>query len=228
MEHTQTVTGRETGKKDISDAHHTRNGIWKIIWNRRSVRSYKPDKVPRDLIEFILSAGRMAPSAMNLQPWFFSVAEGKENIRYFSEAVRRGMISGLFHTPVKQLGRTLAAALHYPIRQTMLADKDVIFHGAPVVIFIAADADNPWAELDTGMCAQNMLLAAESVGLSSCPIGLARYLSYSRAIKKLALPEKHQLQLAITLGYGNEHPETPARRDDQVHYVEWVKPTDTH
>ena len=200
-----------------STAH--RNGIWKIIWNRRSVRQFKPDRVPVDLIEFIISAGRMAPSAMNLQPWYFSVAEGEESVSYFSQGVRSGIISGLIHTPLKQIGKTIAAALHFPIAQTFRADKDIIFHGAPVVIFVAADADNLWSELDVGMCVQNMLLAAESVGLNTCPIGLAKYLAYSRAVKKLQLPENHKLLIAVSLGYGREHPEVQPRRDDNVHYI---------
>ncbi|MCQ5362804.1 MAG: nitroreductase [Candidatus Verstraetearchaeota archaeon] len=54
------------------------------IITRRSVRSYMPDPVPREVLERILEAGRLAPSAMNLQPWHFIVVTDKEKRRALS------------------------------------------------------------------------------------------------------------------------------------------------
>lgn len=57
-----------------------------VLTQRRSVRKYKPDPVPRDLLEQIVNAGRLAPTARNVQPWEFIVV---------TEAARRRRIADL-------------------------------------------------------------------------------------------------------------------------------------
>ncbi|MBC7112520.1 MAG: nitroreductase family protein [Candidatus Methanomethyliales bacterium] len=57
---------------------------FEAIITRRSVRSYLPDPIPRMVLERILEAGRLAPSAMNLQPWHFIVVTDKEKRRTLS------------------------------------------------------------------------------------------------------------------------------------------------
>jgi len=49
-----------------------------VIYNRRSIRKYKPDPVPDEIIEKILNAARLAPSAHNIQPWHFIVVKDKK------------------------------------------------------------------------------------------------------------------------------------------------------
>ncbi|MCX8181908.1 MAG: nitroreductase family protein [Candidatus Methanomethyliaceae archaeon] len=61
---------------------------FEAITKRRSVRSYLPDPIPKSVMERILEAGRLAPSAMNLQPWHFIVVTDKEK--------RRALSSGRF------------------------------------------------------------------------------------------------------------------------------------
>ena len=51
------------------------HSILDTIFTRRSIRRYKPDSVPRDMVELILSAAMHAPSAHNRQPWRFAVVE---------------------------------------------------------------------------------------------------------------------------------------------------------
>ncbi|MEM2001768.1 MAG: nitroreductase family protein [Candidatus Methanomethylicaceae archaeon] len=57
---------------------------FEAITKRRSVRSYLEDPIPRSVLERILEAGRLAPSAMNLQPWHFIVVTDKEKQRALS------------------------------------------------------------------------------------------------------------------------------------------------
>lgn len=88
---------------------------------------------------------------------------------------------------------------------------DPIFHGAPVVIFIAAPADNEWASWDIGMCAQNMMLAAKALGLDSCTVGLGKYVAQTTVYPLLHIPASEKLLLSIVLGYGDELPELNKR-----------------
>jgi nitroreductase len=59
----------------------------KTIFERRAVRKYLPVMVDDELLEKIIDAGRMAPSAMNGQPWKFYVATHKDTIASFSRAI---------------------------------------------------------------------------------------------------------------------------------------------
>ena len=46
--------------------------LWQAIAQRKSIRVFKPDPVPRDLINKVLAAGMLAPSSANMQPWEFA------------------------------------------------------------------------------------------------------------------------------------------------------------
>ena len=53
----------------------------KVIKERRSIRAFKPDPVPKETIEEILKLAILAPSAINLQPWDLIVVTGEERER---------------------------------------------------------------------------------------------------------------------------------------------------
>jgi len=76
-----------------------------------------------------------------------------------------------------------------------------------------------WAGLDIGMCAQNMMLAAKSLGLDTCPVGAAKYVQETDLIAKLHTPYTEHVELAIILGYGNEQPEVHERIKNNLTYI---------
>lgn len=108
---------------------------------RRSVRRYRPDPVPEELLQQVLEAGRWAPSAVNSQPWEFVVVRDPQ---------------------VKQALYDLAtvAGLRWP---HLLS--------APVVIVLTARKLTSYARDDCIFAAQNMMLCATDVGLGTCYIG---------------------------------------------------------
>ncbi|MEO0189831.1 MAG: nitroreductase family protein, partial [candidate division WOR-3 bacterium] len=62
--------------------------FYEVIRKRRSVRKYRPDPIPEDVLNRILDAGRIAPSAKNIQPWKFIVIKDPENKKKVAEACR--------------------------------------------------------------------------------------------------------------------------------------------
>ena len=72
---------------------------------------------------------------------------------------------------------------------------DPVFYGAPVVIFVTAPRDNEWAALDIGMCSQNMMLAAKSIGLDSCPVGFGKYVEHTKIFSRLQIPSSDRRHL---------------------------------
>lgn len=196
------------------------NEILSAISRRRAVRKYLDKPVDHALIEKILDAGRMAPSAINMQPWRFYILTNKETIKSFSKEIGRIAIRDFIKAGPKQILKTVTNLLHFKIGADFFKNTDPVFHGAPVVIFIAAPKNNEWAALDIGMCSQNIMLAAKSLGLESCPVGFGKYAEHTKLYPLLHIPSSEQLQLAIIIGYGNESPEIHKRNRDNAVFIE--------
>jgi nitroreductase len=179
------------------------NETIKTIYERRAVRKYKDQPVDRAIIEQIVDAGRMAPSAMNRQLWKFYVMTDRNQINSLSPVI------------VKLANKFLDLAHRMDSSKT----SDIIFHNAPVVIFITAPSKNEWAAIDIGMCSQNMMLAAKSLGLDTCPIGLVKFLNKSKTDSVLGISSSEEIKLAIILGYGDEQPEVHERKKDNLKFI---------
>ncbi|MEY3236746.1 MAG: hypothetical protein RI883_847 [Bacteroidota bacterium] len=195
------------------------NDIIKIIYDRRAVRVYKDVPIGRRLIERIIDAGRMAPSALNKQSWSFYVLTKKEDIHLFSTEISKVVIKEMIKSGMKGLVKMTKDFLHFSKCSEILKAEDHVFYQAPVVIFICAPKGEEWVSLDIGMCSQNIMLAAKSLGIDSCPVGLGKFVMLTKSYSKLKVPETDQVYLAIILGYGNETPETKKRKNDNIYFV---------
>lgn len=195
----------------------------KTIYERRAVRKFKDRRISRDLLAELLEAGRMAPSAMNKQPWHFYVLTNQETIQAFSKEIASVALKDTLHAGaagIKQVVKAAAGLLHFPHGINFHALKDPVFHGAPAVIFLTADRNNEWAALDIGMCAQNIMLAAKAVGIDSCPVGFGKYVEKTKIFPKLHVPAAEKVHLAIILGYGSESPELHERGKDNALFID--------
>jgi nitroreductase len=163
-----------------------------LLKSRRSVRSYKPEPVPKEVIDKILEAGTWAPSAMNRQPWKFVVVTDRKLINELSENVKKIMLKN----------DTIMKVARFAERFT--AQKDLVFYGAPLLIFVVGE-ENDWMAFDTGLAAENMFLYARSEGLGSCWIGFSHQLNKDpEVLKKLKIPKNHQIYGALIFGYPAE------------------------
>jgi nitroreductase len=182
------------------------NEVLRIIYTRRAVRKFRNQPVSRVLIEKVLDAGRMAPSAINKQPWKFYILTDKEKIKLISKEVARAAAKGILKAGIKTIAHTISDSLHFTHKFEFLKKEDPIFHSAPVVIFLTSPRNNEWAPLDIGMCSQNMMLAAKSLGLETCPVGLGKYVEKTKTFPMLQIPADETVNLCIDLGYGDEDP----------------------
>lgn len=192
----------------------------KTIYERRSVRRFTGQSVDRQLIEQLIAAGRMAPSALNKQPWKFYVVTNKEMIHELSKEIYREGAKKILKTGVKQVVKTgLQLLTHFAESLHALKSEDVIFHGAPVVIFITGPCYDEWAALDIGMCAENIMLAAKAAGLESCPVGFAKFVTETRLFPQLHIPGTEEVYLSVILGYGAETPSPPERKKNNILFI---------
>ena len=189
------------------------------IYERRAVRTYLPATIDDDLLEKVLDAGRMAPSAMNRQPWKFYILTHVDTISSFSKAIAKVALKSTIKSSLKHPLETIKTLLHATPGLLHLDREDPIFHCAPVVIFITSPKGYEWAGLDIGMCAENMMLAAKSLGLDTCPVGLAKYAEHTPIFHKLEIPNSEEVQLAILIGHGAEMPEIHPRVKNNAIFI---------
>jgi nitroreductase len=198
------------------------NPVLQAIFQRRATRKFKSDPVSVEHINAIISAGRMAPSAINKQPWRFYVLHTPDRIRQISEIIRSSSKWQMMKIGLKEAVHALLNPSSFKLSDGIkfFNEEDPIFHKAAVAVVITAPKSSEWAALDIGMCAQNMMLAAHSLGLSTCPVGLAKFIENTDAMEQMGISNDETVHLAVIIGYADEAPELHERKTDNVKFVD--------
>ena len=128
------------------------------ITGRRAVRDYTGQPVDEKLIHALIDAATYAPSAVNQQPWTFTVVRDQNALdRIYSHAAKSHMLA------------TMQASAQSDRLRSHLGDPDFhIFYHAPVLILISAATQGPWIVEGCALAAENLMLAAYAAGLGSC------------------------------------------------------------
>jgi nitroreductase len=175
----------------MSDDQMSPEAVLSLLKGRRSIRRYRPDPVPDEMIEQLLEAGRWAPSASNRQPWQFIVVR--------DEAI------------LKQVAQQAAI---YFLRWAHVEE-------APLLIVLCGDARNriyrQFLHEDVGLAGSQIMVQAHALGLGTCWIG---GLDRKAIADILKVPEHLEIVGLLTVGFPDEEPEPPARKPlaDIVHY----------
>jgi nitroreductase len=191
------------------------NTVIENIKTRRSIREYLSREVSGEIIRQLLDAGRYAPSALNRQPWEFVVVTDRELIREMSYSITRTMRRVLPFLPLLKVfaGREFDERAVAALKKTAASAGDSVFYDAPLLIFIASKKTYRWAGADCALAAQNIMLAAHSLGLGSCFIGRIVFLSAQRKLlRKIGLGRGHKIHAALCLGYPKNAQRTFSRR----------------
>ena len=195
------------------------NTVFENIYLRRSVRAYKPNDVPDDIIRELIKAGTYAPYSpypTRDQPRRFVVIKNREMIDRLSERAKKLWLdAGTSSGPESKLPENLMKALKMP--------EFNIFYKAPVLILMFAMPDTHTShEYDCAAAAENMLIAARSLGIGSCWIGFGMPLgSNQNTLAELDVPEGYRLMVPLIFGYPVKDIETPPPRDADVIF-KWV------
>jgi nitroreductase len=235
--------GRKTDQRTADRLEIRQNKSWneveKVILERRSVRKYKKKQVPENLVRRILEAGRYAPSAGNYQPWGFIVIRDKEILDEMEAFIRKQckIAKFLLDWQTSRLGlvawglaRTVTRLMPNKMHPTpftavfLIADgKLKAFHDAPTVILLLKDrrgVSKP--DVDIGICGQNIVLAAHSLGLGTCWVGFVELIKHSpKWNKRLGIEYPYELSEGIVVGYPVGHPDGIVPRE--IHQIGWVE-----
>ena len=148
-----------------------------------------------------MRAGINAPSGMNAQPWVVRVVEDQKLIADVNEVYKQAN--------AEQVKR----------------DKDFknMFRNAPTLICVCTPANG--GDLDAGLLGENMMLAAQAIGLGTCCLGgPVRWLNSTAGAKffidRLEIPEGYRLNYILAIGYPDEQPDAKPRDASKVKFIQ--------
>jgi len=171
--------------------HPSPESVLALLKGRRSIRRYRPDPVPDEMVEQLLEAGRWAPSASNRQPWTFIVVR--------DEAVRR---------------QVAQHAAYYFLRWAHVEE-------APLLIVLCGDARSwvyrQFLHEDIGLAGGQIMLQAKALGLGTCWIGGLDRKAIAAILK---VPDHMEIVGLLTVGFPAEDPPPSPRKPlaEIVHY----------
>jgi nitroreductase len=166
-----------------TDEHAFAESVLNLLEGRRSIRRYRPDPVPDEMIQQLLEAGRWAPSASNRQPWAFIVVQ--------DEAVRREVAQH---------------AAYFFLRWAHVEE-------APLLIVLCGDARSriyrQFLHEDIGLAGGQIMLQAAALGLGTCWIGGLDRKAIAGILK---VPDRMEVVGLLTVGFPAEDPPAPSRK----------------
>ena len=195
-----------------------------IVQARRSIRGYKLDPIPREILEEIIHIAKQAPSSMNTQPWHFHVLTGEplerirkgntEKMMAGSSVDREIKLNHGYEGPHRERQVEIAVQLFEAMgiaRDDKERRMDWVMRGfrqfdAPVSIVITVDkalADDTIAHFDCGAATYGLVLAAWSKGIGSVINGQG--IMQSSVVRENAnIPEDQVIMTCVAMGYPDD------------------------
>lgn len=171
--------------------------VSEAIKTRRSIRKFKSDMIPEDVLEKIIEAGIYSPTGRNMQSTVIIAVTNKEMRNKISEMNRKigGWDEGF--------------------------DP---FYGAPVILVVLADKTRPTVVYDGSLAMGSLMLEAHEQGVGSCWIHRAKEEFESEEgkeiLKSLGIDGEYEGIGHCALGYvDGEYPQAPSRKENRVYYM---------
>ena len=220
--------------------------IIEVIEKRKSIRAFKPDPVPRDVLNKIAGMALRAPSWANTQPWELVIVSGAR-----LEAIKKAFVTqrgstaqpdfrgpeqvtGIYKTRFQNLATKMSEAARRGTRDKDPGDwflQGPRLYGAPAAIYILIDRSfyeqagglNVWPVFDCGLVAQNIMLLATHYGLGT--IVQAQAVHYPNVLRQmLGIPTSKLVLVGIAIGYpdwNNPINQVRSERETMETLVKW-------
>lgn len=195
-----------------------------VVRARRSVRAFRPDPVPRAVIEEVIATATLAPSGTNIQPWKVHVVAGavRDELERavlahretrpadaVAEFPRTSKRKEPYLSRMRTLGKDMYARIGIPRGDEAATwrqwGRNYRFFDAPVGLIFTIDKDlDAMSFLDIGMFMQTLMLAARDRGLDTCAQG-AWNLFWTETRRVLGIGEDEYVIAGMSLGYADEN-----------------------
>lgn len=214
--------------------------ISQAIRERKSIRAYKPDPIPKEVLKELLETAVRSPSSRNTQPWHITVVSGKA-----LDEIRKGNLEMLAVAApgpdrplegryrerqteqAQQLFALLGIAREDKEKRDAWSKRGTQYFGAPTVIFISTDdaMGDRTPYFDCGLLVQTICLAALDKGLGTCILGAG--IRFPDVVRRVAgVPATERLIISICIGSADwSHPvnRMDSKRDAIDNLVRWVE-----
>jgi len=179
------------------------------ISGRRAIREYTTAAIDKEVIHRLINAAAQAPSAVNQQPWTFTVIRDQQLLDRISTQAKAYMLA------------RLSAGPHSSTFHSLLSDEDFhIFYHAPVLVLISGNAPGEWIVEDCALAAENLMLCAYAEGLGSCWIGFAQgYLGTPQGKQALGLPAEWTPVAPIIVGHPKSVPAPVVHKTPEIRWI---------
>ncbi len=184
--------------------------LQQAIRSRRAVRAYTAEPVDRAALLRVIDAAIQAPSAVNEQPWSFTVIEDQTLLARISAESKAHMLA--------TAGTDIATHRHF---QSQLRDPafDIFYH-APALVLISSVTADLWAVENCSLAAENLMLAACAEGLGTCWIGFAQgWLASAAGKAALRLPDAYLPVAPLILGHPRGAPAAVPRKPPEIRWI---------
>lgn len=190
------------------------------IFMRRSVRAYTPRPVDTATVRALLDAAVQAPTAMHAEPWAFVVVQNRDALKRLSDRAKG--------TWSREAGQY--RDLHAPgdpasvsgFAERFASPDFNVFYDAGTLIAIGTSGRGPFVVADCWLAAENLMLAACSLGLGTCCVGSAvAVLNSPETRAELRIPPEVEIVAPIIVGVPRERPAESPRRDPAI--VSWTR-----
>jgi nitroreductase len=182
--------------------------LQQAIRSRRAVRAFTSQPVDRAVLLRLIDAAIQAPSAVNEQPWFFTVIEDPAVLTRISTESKAHVLA----MPPRAVSSTHLEMLRDP-------QFDIFYH-APALIVISSVTANQWAVENCTLAAENLMLAACAEGLGSCWIGFAQgWLETAAGKAALGVPPSYRPVAPVIVGHPERMPPAVPRNPARIRWI---------
>lgn len=184
-------------ESDDSQPFDLDNAVIRTIMQRKSQRKFTDEQIPQSVIEVLVEAAKCAPSGKNLQTRRFTVISDHAEIMRLKE-----LIGNVAHEMKTSFNG---------------------FENPPLLIIISNDRRNKDGIQDVGVSAENIMIAAESLGLGSVWLNPLMDISDEPRIREkldsYTIPKNHIVWAVMAIGRPAEAPPEFIRKPNEVYYI---------
>jgi nitroreductase len=182
--------------------------IMDAIYNRSSVRSYSAKVLDQTMIRILLAAAVRAPTAVHLEPWVFAILQDTTALKRLSDRAKPLFLEEVQRSHLDRGGHAL----------DIFTSPDFnMFYNAGTLIIICGKPMGPFVVADCWLAAENLILAAYSMGLGTCIIGSAvPALNIPEIKADLGIPEELTPIAPIIVGVPSGETPPTGRKDPEV------------
>ncbi len=178
-----------------------------LIKNRRSIRRFLDKKVPLNIIEEIINDSILAPNASNEQPWKFIIVNDMDIIKSISDESKKNILKRISENPDDYAKK---------YEGVLKKESYNVFYNAPSLVFILGESSKKNLMVDCALAASYFMMSATSRGLGTCWVNFGLYIKDPEMMTALGIPEDHKIVAPIILGYPDQKPSIPKRKEVEI------------